>query len=177
MRKAASVFLRAEIYRRDVARMILWMENPHVVRYLNEEHHVVQSLRTLMATTPEPLLALQLNRTGRFLLICGKDDRAIGFVKLKPLRPGCHEIVFVIGEEGLWGNGYGRAAIEAALSMAFLEWRADEIIARIDPQNLRSIRAAGACGLTCAEDTGRLHTYAVTFDGYLAWARERRKNA
>ena len=41
MMKAASVFLRAEIYRRDVARMILWMENPHVVRYLNEEHHVV----------------------------------------------------------------------------------------------------------------------------------------
>ena len=177
MMKAASVFLRAEIFRRDVARMILWMENPHVVRYLNEEHHVVQSLRTLMMTTPEPLLALQLNRTGRFLLICGKDDRAIGFGKLKPLRPGSYEIVFVIGEEGLWGHGYGRGAIEAALSMAFLEWRADEIIARIDPQNLRSIRAAGACGLTCAEDTGRLHTYAVTFDGYLAWARERRKNA
>lgn len=97
MMKAASVFLRAEIFRRDVARMILWMENPHVVRYLNEEHHVVQSLRTLMMTTPEPLLALQLNQSGRFFLICGRDDRAIGFVKLKPLRPGSYEIVFEIG--------------------------------------------------------------------------------
>lgn len=61
--------------------------------------------------------------------------------------------------------------------MAFLEWRADEIIARIDPQNLRSIGAARACGLTCTSDAGRLHTYAMTFDGYLTRAREKRKEA
>ena len=61
--------------------------------------------------------------------------------------------------------------------MAFLEWRADEVIARIDPQNLRSIGAASACGLTRTSDAGRLHTYAMTFDGYLARAREQRKEA
>ena len=67
------------------------------------------------------------------------------------------------------GNGAGQGAMlrDGSCGRAFA----------CATQNLRSIRAAGACGLTCAEDTGRLHTYAVTFDGYLAWARERRKNA
>lgn len=66
MMKAASVFLRAEIFRRDVARMILWMENPHVVRYLNEEHHVVQSLRTLMMTTRSRCWRCSSIRAGAF---------------------------------------------------------------------------------------------------------------
>jgi len=41
MKKAASVFLRADITLRDVDRMIRWMENPNVTRFLNEDADIV----------------------------------------------------------------------------------------------------------------------------------------
>ena len=36
MKKAASAFLRMEICHADITRMIRWMRNPNVTRYLNE---------------------------------------------------------------------------------------------------------------------------------------------
>ena len=34
MKKAASIFLRAEIDRQDLELMIRWMDNPNITRYL-----------------------------------------------------------------------------------------------------------------------------------------------
>ena len=83
MKKAASVFLRTEMTLRDLAGKI-----------------------------PAPLLALRFNQEGRFFLVCEKDGEAIGFVKLRPLQSrGTHEIVYAIGEESLWGRGYGKGAV------------------------------------------------------------------
>ena len=36
IKKAASIFLRAEIDRQDLELMIRWMDNPNITRYLNE---------------------------------------------------------------------------------------------------------------------------------------------
>ena len=36
MKKAASIFLRAEIEMNDIELLIRWMKNPNVTRYLNE---------------------------------------------------------------------------------------------------------------------------------------------
>ena len=36
MKKAASVFLRGDICRRDLELMALWLEKPQITRYLNE---------------------------------------------------------------------------------------------------------------------------------------------
>ena len=36
MKKAASAFLRMEICHADITRMIRWMRNPNVTKYLNE---------------------------------------------------------------------------------------------------------------------------------------------
>ena len=44
MKKAASAFLRMEICHADITRMIRWMRNPNVNKYLNEAPDVAQSL-------------------------------------------------------------------------------------------------------------------------------------
>lgn len=84
MKKAASVFLRMEIYRTDVMRMVDWMNNANVTKYLNEAPEVARSLDALLAATPEPMLRFHFNRSGRFYLICHEGCESIGFVKLLP---------------------------------------------------------------------------------------------
>lgn len=37
MKKAASIFLRAEIEMNDIELLIRWMKNPNVTQYLNED--------------------------------------------------------------------------------------------------------------------------------------------
>lgn len=70
MMKAASVSLRADITLADVDRMIGWMENPNVTRFLNEDPQIVHFLGQLSANVPEPMLSYHFNRSGRFLLVC-----------------------------------------------------------------------------------------------------------
>lgn len=118
MKKAASVFLCTEMTLRDVELLSQWMENPIITRYLNEMPGVSDSLRDLAGKIPAPLLALRFNQEGRFFLVCEKDGEAIGFVKLRPLQSrGTHEIVYAIGEESLWGRGYGKGAVRSALCL------------------------------------------------------------
>ena len=135
MKKAASIFLRAEINPQDVKALIRWMGNPQVTRYLHEEADVVQTLRRVLVTVPAPMLTFQFNQWGRFFMVCVPDGSAIGFVKLKALSssPGAYEIVDVIGEEALWGNGYGEGTIRSALFTAFLEWRDGKSLPRSAP--------------------------------------------
>ena len=52
MKKAASAFLRMEICHADITRMIRWMRNPDVTKYLNE---AAQSLEQLVRSVPEPM--------------------------------------------------------------------------------------------------------------------------
>ena len=107
MKKAASIFLRAEIEMNDIELLIRWMKNPNVTRYLNEDPNVVYSLRRLSQSVPEPMLTYHFNRTERFFLVCRGEGEAIGFVKLRKTRENdAYEIVYAIGEEELWGRGY-----------------------------------------------------------------------
>ncbi|KAF5083594.1 GNAT family N-acetyltransferase [Oscillibacter ruminantium] len=168
MKKAASIFLRPEIRTCDVTQLIRWMENPHITRYLNEDEEIADELSAMLREVPEPLLSLQFNRYGRFFLICEDTGPAIGFVKLKEQgTKGCYEIVFAIGEEGLWGNGYGCSAIRAALGTAFLEWRAQKVVAKIRVENKRSINSVRSCGLTCEYRGEKLHYFSTTAEDYL----------
>lgn len=82
MKKAASVFLRGDICRRDLELMALWLEKPQITRYLNEHASVVYDLTRLADTVPEPMLGFHLNRQGRFFIICCAEGDTIGFVKL-----------------------------------------------------------------------------------------------
>ena len=152
MRKAASVFLCSEIRRNDVDNLVYWLKNPAVTRFLNEERDISASLEALADRVPEPMLGYHLNRIGRFLLIRTPEDGSIGFVKLTENRtPGSWEIVYAVGDDMIWGKGYGEAAIRQAVLWAEKELNAVELTAKIDPKNLRSSRLACACGFLPVE--------------------------
>ena len=105
MKKAASAFLRMEICHADITRMIRWMRNPNVTKYLNEAPDVAQSLEQLVRSVPEPMYQYHLCRTGHFFMACHQENESVGFVKLLPTAmEGAYEIVYVIGEDALWGS-------------------------------------------------------------------------
>ena len=84
MKKAASAFLRMEICHADITRMIRWMRNPNVTKYLNEAPDVAQSLEQLVRSVPEPMYQYHLCRTGHFFMVCHQENESVGFVKLLP---------------------------------------------------------------------------------------------
>lgn len=167
MYEAASVFLRAELQQKDGLQLAAWMRNPNVTRYLNEKGDVSDELIALMERTPEGMLSYHLNQSGRFFLVCSRERGSIGFVRLMPNSDRCSEIVYVIGEELLWGHGYGRHALDLALAKAFFELRRETVIARIKKENVRSIRTALRCGMRLVRKTGRLQTYQITAREYM----------
>ena len=161
------VTLRREITPGDVERMMDWMGNPNVTRYLNEDKHVTGQLSQLLSTVPGPMLTYHFNRDCRFFLICPDDNDSVGFVKLKALAaPRTYEIVFAVGEEALWGRGLATGAIRSALRTAFFDWRAGKVVAKIYAENQRSIRAVKACSFTCEASHPTLCRYALTMEDY-----------
>lgn len=177
MTKAASIFLRAEITMDDVRRMIQWMDNPRVTRFLNEDPQIVYFLQNLVDTVPEPMLGYHFNRLGRFFLVCSDSGQSVGFVKLVPQPDESYEVVYVIGEEVLWGHGMGKAALRMALEKVFFEWRGTRVIAKIAPQNTRSIRSATACGFCQLGLDGKHVHFEMTDQAYfrhLSASRQKR---
>lgn len=175
MKKAASIFLRADIQPEDVKRLALWLQNRHVTQYLNEDPQVVSELHGLLTDVPAPMLRYHFNQHGRFFLICTDQDTPIGFVKLRPQsRAGYYEIVFVVGDERLWGNGYGLQAVEAAQAQAFLEWRAKGLTAKIYHGNARSVAVVRRCGFQEEQRMEKLSSFTITAEEYMGVLMERR---
>ena len=173
MKKAASIFLRADMRPTDVENISRWLESRSVTRYLNEDGNAPEALRRLLDTTPAPLLTCRLNQFGKIFLVCQDGDDSMGFIKLRG-HSDCFEIVVAIGEERLWGNGYGTDAVRAAQYRAFFDWRAKKIIAKIHHGNIRSERMVRCCGFREEQRGESLSLYSITMDEYLrALTREK----
>lgn len=125
--------------------MIRWMRNPNVTKYLNEAPDVAQSLEQLVRSVPEPMYQYHLCRTGHFFMVCHQENESVGFVKLLP----------------------------TAMEGAFLHLRADRVVAKVMPQNLRSIRCVLACGFQQMAEMPRLVRFEITFDAYCQALREK----
>ena len=91
MKKAASIFLCANMTQRDVRLLLQWMENPAVTQYLNEDSTVTTHLRQMECSVPEPMLTYHFNRRSRFFMACTREGEAIGFVKLREQMTGTYE--------------------------------------------------------------------------------------
>ena len=178
MEKAPSVFLRNEIFERDVERIICWINNPEVTKYLNEDPSLTESLARLLKTVPAPMLTYNFNRDGRFFVVCLKNgdesSEPVGFVKLKRVTQTEYEIVYAIGEVCLWGRGYGKRALYSAVNKAFFEMRATNIVARVHPENHRSVRSVRSCGFVCEKDCAAFHRYSLSDAEYLTFLRSKR---
>ena len=145
------------------------MQNPDVTRFLNEHASISGALRTLAETTPEPMLALRLNRDARFYIVSLRSGEPIGYVSLRPAREeGVREIVVVIGEESLWGHGCGAHAIRLALNECFLrrEMKIRRVVATIHRENTRSVRLFTHAGFSRAEETGACFRFSLSREAF-----------
>lgn len=166
MGRSHSVFLRKEIHEQDCINMVRWITNEDVSRYLNESHDLKGDIEKLYQRAGEEMLAMRLNQNGHFYLVCEDDNTSIGYVKLSSLTDRCYEVVYCIGEESLWGYGLGEETLAHTLRVAFLEKRADSVVARIDHDNVRSLRTAAHCGMKYMKDFHQMAVYRITAEEY-----------
>ena len=171
MKKAASIFLRSEVTKQDIAQLSRWMEHPAVTRYLNEHAAVSRSLDALLYEVPEPLLRQRLSAGGLFYFISLRCGRSIGFLSLKRMQNvGDYEIVTAIGEPALWGAGFGARALRLALQEVF--YPRDSVVRRmfatIHHDNARSLRLFLHAGFERVGEAGACQQLLLTREGFLA---------
>ena len=160
------ISLRTELRTEDLLLMIKWMSNEHVYRYLNEHQQITTQLKQVYDARL-PVFTPLFNRNGRFFMICTGADQAIGFLRLAYCPDNTVELVIAIGEERMWGQGYGRVSLSETLKIAFLEMRRDRVIAHIYHENSRSRHLFVSRGFAPCTQGARSTKYQLTFDAYL----------
>jgi regulator of nucleoside diphosphate kinase len=75
-------------------------------------------------------------------------------VRLVKTGPDC-EMVLVIGNRDNWGRKLGASAIREGMKLAFFEMRAERLIAKIHPDNERSLKAFQRSGFLLRRQTPR----------------------
>lgn len=164
-----SLKLRQEVYRSDAWKIIDWLEDDEVSRYLNESQNVTGAIRQVINRVNMPILTPLFNQDGSFFIITINEEEPIGFLRLVPKNKAV-EIVIVIGDKEKWGNGFGSHAIKEALKKAFFSWRADQVIAKINFKNERSIKVFNKVGFREDKQLAREMQYAMSMDEFLKLA-------
>lgn len=165
------VSLRPEITRTHALTLMDWLEDERVTRYLNEASSVSRFIEQAVDRTQLPILTHLFNQGGRFFMAQDRDDRPIGFVRLIKTGRDC-EIVLAIGDHDNWGRRLGASTIREGLKLAFLEMRAGNVIAKIHPDNTRSLRAFLRCGFDLRSETPTIKSLSMTLGCYLQLLRK-----
>lgn len=165
------VSLRPEITRTHALILMDWLEDERVTRYLSDSSTVSRFIGQAIERTQLPILTQLFNQGGRFFMVHDRDDRPVGFVRLVKTDRDC-EMVLVIGDHDNWGRRIGASAIRQGLKLAFLDMRAETVIARIHPDNTRSLKAFERCGFLGRSATPSLATLALTAGRYRRLLRE-----
>jgi regulator of nucleoside diphosphate kinase len=165
------VSLRPEITRTHAMILMDWLEDERVTRYLSDSRNVSRFIAQAVDRTPLPILTHLFNQGGRFFMVYDRHDQPVGFVRLIKSGPQC-EIVLAIGDLANWGRRLGRSAIREGLKLAFLEMRADSVVARIHPENVRSVKAFERCGFELMSATPTLVSMSMTRGRYLRLLRD-----
>ncbi|QGU96102.1 GNAT family N-acetyltransferase [Clostridium bovifaecis] len=164
--KAFNVQLRQEVYKDDASRIIHWLEDEDVIRYLNERQNVSNGIKQVMSRVHMPILTHLFNQDGSFFIVTIKEDEPVGFLRLVPKAKGA-EMVIVIGDKSKWGMGLGSNAILQGLKHAFFTWRVDEVIAKINFKNQRSIKVFNKVGFNKEKELPKEIQYSISIDKFL----------
>lgn len=148
-----------------------WLEDERVTRYLSDSRSVSRFIEQAIDRTQMPILTHLFNQGGRFFMVHDRNDVPVGFVRLIMAGPDC-EIVLVIGDHDDWGRRLGTSTIREGLKLAFLEMRAERVIAKIHPDNARSLKAFQRCGFDLKSETPALRSLTITSGRYLRLLRE-----
>lgn len=169
--KKPFVSLRPEITRSHALTLMHWLEDERVTRYLSDSGNVSRVIAEVVDRAQMPILTHLFNRGGRFFMVYDRDDVPVGFVRLVKSGPEC-EIVLVVGDHDNWGRRIGSSAIREGLKLAFLDMRAEAVIAKIHPDNAASLRAFERCGFLLTSETPTLRSLALTARRYRRLLRE-----
>lgn len=165
------ISLRPEITRTHALTLMDWLEDERVIRYLSDSRSVSRFIEQAIDRTQMPILTHLFNQGGRFFMAYDRNDDPVGFVRLVMTGRDC-EIVLVIGEHDKWGQKFGASAIREALKLAFLDMRAHNVIAKIHPENTRSLKAFQRCGFVTERKTALLDMLSMSAGRYLQLLRE-----
>ena len=138
----------------------------HVYQYLNEHQQISAQLKQIYDARL-PVFTPLFNRNGQFYIICTGDGQPIGFLRMAYAPDNAVEMVVDIGEESIWGQGYGRASLAEAQKIAFFQLRRDKMIARIYNENARSRQMFVSCGFKPGLGSGTMTEYQLTSVDYL----------
>ncbi len=170
--RAPFIFLYPDITRRDAENLIRWLRDDEVRRYLSDAQNVSYSLERLLSRVDLPVLTHLFSAGGRFYIVCDRHERPVGFVRLV-LGQKEMEIVLVIGERLIWGNGLGTAALKEALRIAFFEFRSERVVASIHRDNHRSLRTFKSAGFTRVHEGENMLRFTLTMRDYLSQVQRR----
>jgi len=163
--KNTLISLCPEITRENALTLIKWLRDPEVTKYLSDSKNVSEDIEQLIDRINLPILTHLFSHNGRFFMAYEKQI-PVGFVRLVK-RNTEYEIVIVIGDRGQWNRKLGTAVIRESIKIAFLEFRAEKVIAKIDKENMRSLRAFTNSGFILETETSGLKIYSITKERYL----------
>jgi regulator of nucleoside diphosphate kinase len=169
--KKPFVSLRPEITRTHALLLMDWLEDERVTRYLSDSRSVSRFIAQAVDRTQMPILTHLFNQGGRFFMTYDRNDVPVGFVRLVKTGDEC-EIVLVIGDQANWGRGLGGSTIREGLKLAFLDMRAETVIAKIQPGNTRSLKGFEHCGFVRKAEVPTLNSLSMTSTRYLQLLRE-----
>jgi len=165
------ISLCPEITRADAFHLMDWLEDEQVTRYLSDSRHVSRFIEQVVGRVQLPILTHLFNQGGRFFMACDRHDVPVGFVRLVKNEADC-EMVLVIGDRDNWGRKLGASAIREGMKLAFLEMRAERLIAKIHTDNARSLKAFERCGFLIHNDAPALKSLSMNSERYLRLLRE-----
>ncbi|HCL4439103.1 TPA: GNAT family N-acetyltransferase [Clostridium botulinum] len=161
-----NVELRQEVFKSDAAIIANWLEDTEITQYLNEKQNVSKSIKDIMYRVNMPILTHLFNQNGSFFMVTTSEKEPVGFLRLVP-KNNVTEMVIVIGDKDKWGKGLGTNAILEGLKHAFFQWRADEVVAKINFKNQRSRRVFRKIGFTEDKELAKEMQYSMSIKEFL----------
>lgn len=163
-----SISLRLEVYENDAKKIMSWLEDKNITKYLNEDENTISSIQKIIDNNQSDLFTYYLNQKGRFFLI-DLDNECIGFLNLFTLvKQKEYEIVIVIGDEYNWGKQYAKHAVKLILKEAFLKWRVDKLQVKICNENQRSITLFENLKFNKIRENNEMIIYNIDFKTYVS---------
>ena len=165
------ISLCPEITRANALTLMDWLEDEGVTHYLSDSRHVSRFIEQVIGRVQLPILTHLFNQGGRFFMAYDRHDVPVGFVRLVKKGPDC-EMVLVIGNRDNWGRKLGAGAIREGMKLAFFDMRAEKLIAKIHPDNARSLKAFLRSGFLLESETPAMKSFAIDSERYLRLLRE-----
>ncbi|MFV3283563.1 GNAT family N-acetyltransferase [Pseudomonas sp. NY15356] len=165
------ISLCPEITRAHALMLMDWLQDERVTCFLSDSRHVSRSIEQAIDRTQLPILTHLFNRGGRFFIAYDRHDAPVGFVRLVKTGSDC-EIVLAIGDRKKWGRRLGLRTIREGMKLAFFDMRAAKLIAKIHPDNTRSLQAFLRSGFVLESETPTLKSFSVTLARYRQLLRD-----